>query len=305
MLRIIPWLLAMAVALAPAVPSPQAQESKGALSTQTRVQPQILRLPMKGGAFLGGDIQMASHFYKPQGDGPFPVVVFSHGRAAEREARANLKYPVAVGHGNFWLRKGFAVIAPLRPGYGETGGVDDESSGATWRFGSCRTDPDYAKVAKVAAEAVLATLEWVRAQPWATREKILLVGASVGGLTTVGVAARNPPGVVGAVNFSGGAGGSPNDSPGRSCKPENLTKLFEEFGKTIRVPSLWLYAENDLFWGSEAPKEWHKAFSAGGSNTRFVMTPPVPGVTDGHALFAAGGRLWSPPVNDFVKQLGF
>jgi len=305
MTRITAWLLALAAALAPGVPSPRAQENKEPPSAQALVQPQILKLPMKGGGFFGGDVAMAAHFYKPQGDGPFPAVVFSHGRAADREVRATLKYPVLVGHGNFWLRKGFALIAPLRRGYGETGGVDSEASGATWRLGSCRTDPDYAKVAKIAGEAVLATLDWAREQPWAAKDKILLVGQSVGGLTTVAVAAGNPPGVVGAINFSGGAGGSPDDSPGRSCKPENLTKLFEEFGKTIRIPSLWLYAENDLFWGAEAPKEWHRAFSAGGSKTRSVMTPPVPGVKDGHALLASGGRLWSPPVNDFVKQLGF
>src|SRR3990170_4034859 len=107
--RIIPWLLALAAALAPGVPSPRAQESKEAPSAQARVQPQILKLPMKGGGFFGGDVAMAAHFYKPQGAGPFPAVVFSHGRAADREVRATLKYPVLVGHGNFWLRKGFAL----------------------------------------------------------------------------------------------------------------------------------------------------------------------------------------------------
>jgi dienelactone hydrolase len=159
-------------------------------------------------------------------------------------------------------------------------------------------------VAKTAGEAVLTTLDWVRVQPWAKTDTLLLVGQSVGGLATIGVGAVNPPGVIGAINFSGGAGGSPNVSPGHSCRPEKLAEAFQEFGKTIKIPSLWLYAENDLYWGADAPREWHKAFSAGGSKTRFVMTEPVPG-TDGHRLIAAGGRLWSPPVNEFLKELGF
>jgi dienelactone hydrolase len=154
-------------------------------------------------------------------------------------------------------------------------------------------------------EAVLATLDWVRAQTWANQEKILLVGVSVGGLTSAAIAAKGSAGLVGYINFSGGAGGSPRESPGKSCKPENLTKVFAEFGKTTRVPSLWLYAENDLYWGPDAPKEWHKAFSAGGSKTKFVMTPPVPGTDDGHRLLAVGGKLWSPDVNSFVQELGF
>jgi dienelactone hydrolase len=160
-------------------------------------------------------------------------------------------------------------------------------------------------VANTAGEAVLAAKDWVKAQPWADKEKILLVGASVGGLTSAGVAAKGPAGVIGYINFVGGSGGSPRESPGKSCKPENLTKVFAGFGKTTRVPSLWMYAENDLYWGPDAPKEWHLAFSAGGSKTKFVMTPPVPGTDDGHRLLAVGARLWAPHVNAFVREIGF
>ena len=66
-----------------------------------------------------------------------------------------------------------------------------------------------------------------------------------------------------------------------------------------------MYAENDLYWGPEAPKAWHNAFSAGATHTRFVMTPAVPGTDDGHRLLAVGGKLWSPHVNAFIKELGF
>ena len=272
---------------------------------QNLVQPEIIKIPMKGGGAFGGDVEMVNHFYKPQGDGSFPVVIFSHGRSGERDQRWNLKSPVSVGHGNFWLRKGFALVAPVRPGYGDTGGVDRETSGARGSGSSCRGTPDFVRVAKAAGAAVLAALDWVRAQPWARTDKLLLVGQSVGGLATIGVGAMNPPGVVGAINFSGGAGGSPDVSPGHSCRPEKLAEAFQEFGKTMKIPSLWLYAENDLYWGPEAPKEWHKTFTEGGSKTRFVMTEPVPGTPDGHRLLAAGGRLWSRHVNEFVKELGF
>jgi dienelactone hydrolase len=287
-----------------AVPA-HAQEEVSSSTAQNLTQPQILKISLKGASIFGGDVAMVTHLYKPQGDGTFPVVVFSHGRGPEISDRLNLKYPVLVGHGNFWLRKGFAVVAPVRPGYGESEGMDHEDAGSKWRRGQCIGDPDFFYLANVAGEAVLATVDWVRAQPWADKEKILLVGVSVGGLTSAAIAAKGPPGLVGYINFSGGAGGSPRESPGKSCKPENLTKVFAEFGKTTRVPSLWLYAENDLYWGPDAPKEWHKAFSAGGSKTKFVMTPPVPGTDDGHRLLAAGGKLWSPHVNSFVKELGF
>ena len=288
--------MVLALHLTPRVPTEAAQNL---------VQPEIVQIPIKGAGIFGSEVAMVAHLYKPNGGGPFPVVIFSHGRAPERADRENLKQPALVGHGNFWLNKGFALVAPIRPGYGATGGVDREDAGGNWRYGACRGNPDYAKVAEFAGATVLATLDWLRPQPWVNTDKILLVGQSVGGLTSVAVGARNLPGVVGFINFSGGAGGSPDTSPSRSCRPELLTQLFLEFGKTTKVPSLWLYAENDLFWGAEAPKEWHGAFSSGGSKTLLVMTPPVPGTADGHRLLAVGGKLWSPHVNVFVKELGF
>ena len=277
---------------------PQAREAEDLL------QPEMIKISIKGAGLFGSEIGMVTHLYRPPGDGPFPVVVFSHGRG-NIEQRQGLRSPVLLGHAHFWLRKGFAVVASIRPSYGETGGVDREDPGHTWRNGSCRGNPDFANTAKIVGAAIRANLDWLRSQPWARNDKIMLVGHSVGGLATVGVGAQNPAGVVGYINFSGGAGGSPDGSPGRSCMPEKLTTLYGEFGKTTKIPSLWLYAENDLYWGADAPKEWHKAFSASGSKTRFVMTPPVPGVADGHRLPAAGGRLWSPHVNSFVKELGF
>jgi pimeloyl-ACP methyl ester carboxylesterase len=274
-------------------------------STRNLVQPHIFNLPLKGAGVFGSDINIVTHFYKPEGNGPFPVVIFSHGRSSEVSDRKNLKYPVLVGHANFWLRKGFAVIASVRPGYGQSQGIDREDLGVRWRNGQCIFEPDYASLADVAGKAVFANLDWAREQAWANKEKFILVGVSVGGLATAGVASKSPPGVVGYINFSGGGGGSPTQSPGRSCRPELLAKVFEQFGKTTRVPSLWLYAENDLFWGAEAPKEWHRLFAAGGSKTVFIMTPPVPDTDDGHKLLALGGRLWSPHANTFVKDLGF
>ena len=104
-------------------------------------------------------------------------------------------------------------------------------------------------------------------QPWVRKDRILIQGQSVGGMTTVAIAALNLPGVVGTVNFAGGSGGYPDASPGKSCAPGNLTQTYREFGKQARQPSLWLYASNDLYWGPDAPKAWHQAYKAGGSDS--------------------------------------
>lgn len=264
------------------------------------VQPEQVRLPL---VINGEPVEVVAHLYKPVGSGPFPLVIYSHGRAGSQADRDRLKFPVPVGHANYWLRKGVAVVAPVRPGYGETGGPDVEHSGAKWKGGVCYTNPDFRRTAVNARRTVVATYEWARQQPWVRKDRLLVEGQSVGGLTTVATAALNLPGVVGTVNFAGGSGGYPEVSPGKSCKPGNLTETYREFGAGARGPSLWFYAQNDQYWGPEMPREWHEAYRAGGSDTALVFTGPVPD-HDGHQLLLHGGRMWSVALNAFVARVG-
>lgn len=267
---------------------------------EPRVPPAVVKLALQ---IAGEPAEVVAHLYKPPGDGPFPLVIFSHGRAPNRLDRAKLRNPVLVGHANYWLKRGVAVVAPVRPGYGETGGSDREDSFIHWDGDQCRSNPDYTRTAEHARDTVVATYRWAQQQPWVRKDRILLEGQSVGGLATVAAGALNLPGVVGFVNFAGGAGGNPERSPGKSCMPGNLTQTYAAFGRQAREPSLWLYAENDLYWGAEMPQQWHAAFRAGGSDTRMVQTGPVEG-HDGHQLLNYGGRMWSGPLNAFAQQIG-
>ncbi|MCE2934224.1 MAG: hypothetical protein LW833_14910 [Hyphomicrobiales bacterium] len=272
---------------------------------QARLQPELApeRIVFPARA-EGRDWQVTAFVYKPPGKGPFPLLVFSHGRSGKAEERAALRYPVPLGHVAYWQRKGFAVMAPIRPGYGETGGPDIESSGNRIdRAGACQGAGAYHRVARNAADVVEAAVKWGREQKWVNPRAILLAGQSVGGLTSAATGARNLPGVIGYINFSGGTGGVPEKRPKASCFPELLEQVYGTFGRTTRVPNIWLYAPNDLFWGEEAPRRWHRAFAAAGGRGEFVMTAPVPN-EDGHRLLLRGGRLWSIPVDRFLSGLG-
>lgn len=269
------------------------------------LEPELVTLAVKDAGALNGEAVMVTQVFKPKGNGPFPVLLFSHGRSGERLERLQLKRPIPGAHVRYWMNKGFAVVAPIRPGYGDSGSHDMEDSGSRFDSGGhCTSQPDFGRVARNASRAARTALDWVREQPWAAKDRIVLAGQSVGGLTTVALAASNPPGVLGYINFAGGAGGNPSIAPGKSCGPQVMTELMAELGKTTRLPSLWLYAENDSYWGPEAPRQWHAAFASGGSPSQFVMTVAVPHA-DGHQLMARGGRLWSMHTERFVKQLGF
>lgn len=264
---------------------------------------EIVLIPAESVGARVGTARMVTGVLRPSGQGPFPVLVWSHGRSGSADERARTRIPDLRGHLRYWLEKGFAVVAPIRPGYGETGGLDGEDSGVRYDvFGNCWGRPEFGRSAAAAADTVLAALAWVRTQPWADATHIVLAGVSMGGLASIASAATNPPGVVGYINFSGGTGGAGSRAPEHSCGSAQMQALMADYGRTTRVPSLWLYAENDLFWGPEWPRAWHRAYAAAGEPTQFVMTPPVPGV-DGHQLLTRGGPLWHRYVDRFLAAL--
>src|SRR6195952_2429482 len=77
----------------------------------------------------GDDAQMLTTYFLPPGPGPFPVVLFSHGRASGADARAGVEIGVSRVQLRYWLAKGVAVVSPVRPGYGRSTGGDVEDSG--------------------------------------------------------------------------------------------------------------------------------------------------------------------------------
>ena len=251
-----------------------------------------------------GASSMLAGVFLPNGNGPFPVLLYSHGRSGTPAERTHTRIPDVRSSVRYWLGKGFAVVTPIRPGYGETGGPDHEDAGVVLdMFGNCGGSPTYERAAAAAASAVLVALEWVRDQPWADRDRIVLAGASMGGLASIATAAKNPPGVVAYINFSGGTGGDGTRAPEHSCGSDAMESLMRTLGRANRVPGLWLYAKNDRFWGSQWPVAWYSAFSESAHFTQFVMTDPVPN-SDGHQLLARGGRLWTAPVDSFLAQHG-
>ena len=266
-------------------------------------KPEIAQIPMRGAGSLGGDVNMVTQVFKPPGSGPFPTLVFSHGRAGSGTERAQLTRPISTNQVRYWLGKGYAVVAPIRVGYGATGGPDAELNGARFDSdGQCRSRPDFRSAADAGSKAVLATVDWLHAQTWADVRHIVLEGQSAGGLATVAAAARRPAGVIAYINFAGGAGGNPERSPGRSCDPDQLTAIYTELGQTTVIPNLWIYAENDQYFGADAPVAWHAGFAKGGSRTRFIHAPPVAD-GDGHGLSRHATRLWAGYLNEFLGSV--
>ncbi len=227
---------------------------------------------------------------------PAPVLVLNHGRAPEAQGRAALGRARYSDASRFFVRRGFIVAVPTRIGYGVTGGEDVEYTGTCAQR---NYPPGYAAV----ADEALAVLAAVRQRPDAAHDRAVVVGQSFGGAASIAIAARNEPGIQAVVNFAGGGGGNPATQPQRPCSTAQMESLFGQYGKAARTPSLWIYAENDRYFGPTYPREWFAAFRDAGGAGEFVQLAPQG--QDGHLTFTRSPTVWQPLVSAFLDAHGF
>jgi dienelactone hydrolase len=235
--------------------------------------------------------------FRPQGPGPFPLAVISHGRAVSREERAEPQHQRMESAARFLVRKGFVVLVPTRIGYGATGqSFDPEDSGPA-------KHPDYQVTLDAAVTQILAAVDYGRHLDGVDANRIVLVGQSVGGFSTVGAAAKNPPGLVAAINFAGGDGGDPVKHPGVPNGSGQLLDLYRALGRQCKVPMLWVYTENDRYFAPDYSKAWAKAYADAGATVDYRLLPAFE--DNGHRLFEHGCDLWMPLVDEFLQKSGF
>jgi len=225
-----------------------------------------------------------------------PYLVLNHGRPATAAGFANMKRQRYSENSRYFVSLGFVVLVPTRVGYGETGGPDVEDSG---RCDSRNFAPVYA----AAADQSVAVLKAAANLPYVDLSRGMVVGQSFGGMTSITLSTRELPGLVGAVNFAGGGGGNPTDRPANPCSSYRLAGLYKDYGAISKVPTLWLYSENDRYWGAALPKEWFDAFVQAGGKAEFVQLPPYK--EDGHGIFSGNRNAWKSAFENFLHKVGF
>jgi dienelactone hydrolase len=263
-----------------------------------RILEEVTELPVTVANMRGHSVSRAIKvtIFRDDAAARSPFLVLNHGRPAKFEDFARLGRVRYSDNSRYLVARGFAVFVPTRIGYGATGGEDVEYSGAC---GARKYPPVY----EAAALQTIRVIEHARALPYVDGARGIVVGQSFGGATVIAVAAKNVPGVLAAVNFAGGGGGNPTGRPQDPCRADLLEQLFAGYGATARIPTYWLYSENDMYFGKELPQRWFKAFQAAGGRGEFVQLPPHG--ADGHASFTRNPSAWRPAFEDFLRKSGF
>lgn len=241
------------------------------------------------------DLMMRAYLYRPPGEGPFPLAVVNHGSDQDAIDRSRMPMPSFPAITDWLLAKGYAVILPQRPGHGKTGGPYLEDQGRC-------SNADYVGSGMATADSIAATISFMTAQSFITPDGVIVVGNSAGAWGALALASRNPGNVSEVVNFSGGRGGRNRGKANKNCSPDRLVAAAGVFGRTARIPTLWLYAENDSYFPPDLSRRMAEAFQAAGGNAKYLLLPATQG--DGHSLIQTKppAASWIGPLNDFLNR---
>jgi dienelactone hydrolase len=259
----------------------------------------VLDVPVKATAASGQVVEQTIKVTVFHDDTRFsaPYLILNHGRPYENAKRSTMKRIAFPPVSHWFVERGFVVIVPTRIGYGYSGGPDIENSGA-----SC-DKRNYPPAYTAAADESIAALEYVRRLPYVSVKRGVVVGQSFGGATAITLSTRDLPGLAGAINFAGGGGGNPETHPEKPCSPAALAQMFGDYGRTSKVPTLWLYSRNDRYFGTQLPRQWFDGFVTAGGKGRFVELPTYK--DNGHFIFEGNPDAWKPAVEEFLHELGF
>ena len=260
---------------------------------------EIVRIPVTVKNLYGREEtqQMPVTIYRPVGDGPFPLLVFNHGRATPSKRVSQGRYRPDVA-ARYFTAKGLVVMVPTRIGYWETySDFDPEDTGNP-------NSPRFEAFDEAVYAQVMATVNFAKTLPYVDTSRWLVGGQSAGGHTSVVVISKAPPGLIGGINFAGGSGGNPDTRPGNPYAPASLESNWAGLAKTAKAPMIWLYWPNDKYWGPDVPKSWHKAWLANGGRAEFPVFPRSPG-EEGHHGLDEDMDHWLPHVDAFLGSLGF
>lgn len=282
---------------AAAVAAGSATPAAPAIDTTAPVIDTTLHFPVHGNTSTGAVFALPMTVRVVREDAPDrrPFLILLHGRAADPASRGRLTAGNYPANSRYFAGKGFVVLIPLRVGYGATGGPDAEDTG------DC-THKRYAEGVAPAVAETAQLLAFAATLPGVDAARGIIVGESFGGLVAIAAAAAHLPGVVGAVNVSGGDGGDSAQHPDAPCQPDLLQNLFARYGTRSRIDTLWMYSANDRLWGPQWPRAWFAAFTGAGGLGSFEALPADK--NNGHFIFNRNAEAWHAPFERFIAALG-
>lgn len=248
----------------------------------TGMNESVIRIPLTGAQI---DLSLEATLFKPDGPGPFPIIIFNHGKERGDPKQQKRSRPLALARE--FVQRGYAVLAPNREGFADSDGSYSEQLCGIEDLGLQQ------------AADVAAAVHYIKQQPYAQANRIVIIGASEGGLASIAYGEQPAAGVVGIVNFSGGLRQDACDT-----WQQAMVDAFHAYGERSQIPTLWFYGDNDRFWPSTLAPQLFAAYRSGGGRAMLIDF----GAYKDNAHRLVGDRdsvpVWWPGIARFLHRLG-
>ena len=276
-----------------------------ALITPSRAEDQAASRPIQEEIWaLPLPLPMFAYLVRPVGDGPFPLVIMNHGVSLNPTDRSFFPLVEFRDAAKWFAKRGYLVVAPVGTGYGAAA-IDIPEHGLYGPFfskvGKC-SNPNFRAPGLAVAQVDLWIIDYMTAEKRIMPKDVIVVGQSAGGWASIALSSLNPPQVKAIITFAAGCGGRVGGKQNITCAPDTLVEATREFGRTSRVPMLWIYIENDTFFGPALSKRMHEAFTAAGGKAEYRLVPPFG--NEGHFFIGSPDAIpiWSPLVTKFLDE---
>ncbi len=284
-------LLIIAVIVVASLPAVAADD-------QPRLQEEVWALPLPWPTI--------AYVVRPVGNGPFPLAIMNHGVSLDPVQRSFFPLVEFRDAAMWFARRGYMVVAPAGSGYGAAAVEVAEDWTVQRRFLFQGREVQQSQFPSMPASPSPNSISGSSNTPTSSGASCPTTSSSSANPPAAGRRLRcrasiRPP-VKAIITFAAGRGGRVDGKPNNNCAPDKLVEAAGEFGRSSRVPMLWMYIENDTYFSPELGKRMHAAFTAAGGKAEFHVFPPHG--SDGHFFVGAADAvpIWSPVVAVFLDK---
>lgn len=257
-----------------------------AAQTRAKTRPQPVDLAPVEVTFQSGDITLHGYLYKPDGDGPFPAILWNHGSEKMPGWLPEIAPDVVA--------RGFVLFVPHRRGQGRSPGeyVMDQVNRAADIGGNGARDRTIVAFMRLQFDDQVAAMTFLQGLGFVDPKRVAVMGCSFGGIQTVMMAEKGM-GVRAAVDFAGAAQ--------TWEKAPLLRGLMTDAVQHAQMPVFFAQAQNDydLAPTNELAAEMEKAHLP---HTVQIFPKFGKSNQDAHDFCVHGEKVWGAPIFDFITK---
>jgi len=232
---------------------------------------------------------------RPAGPGRFPLALIVNGSAGQSPSAMHADWLAHLAHD--FAHRGWIAASVVWPGYGRSTGTFEGKAG------TCAA-PHVITFLDARANELGAALAALRTRADVDPQTTLGLGVSIGGAAMLALSARPDRPLSAVINMSGGVYHYQQVGVAESnCAlyQQDLVENMANFGRKNPTPTLWLYADNDPFFGPAFAQRMWSAYQSTGGQAAFVALPAFG--ESGHTLYKqAANTLTQAPIDAFLRR---